>query len=368
MPGDAFPNTTITPSGTVNGVQVLHLDLAGSATDDLGVSAVRVTVEETDSSRYVQPNGTLSATRALLPATLGTPGGTLTTWTLSVNLPTEGDYDVTAIAFDTSDQQDPSSSGAESRYPIYPGDLPPTVTEALFAPSDGAVFTDGRIFVSGRLEDDQSIAQAQVAIRNGAGQYMSSSGHVHEHERQLPHGVPQQPRLAGIELLVHDADDSERDVHGARPRDRSARLHHPGAEPASRLGDGHDEQPAAGRQLHRSAASQNVCTFDGRTSTDENAPTLTYSWNFGSGSGSGPLPTRTYTSANTYTVTLTVRDENGQSGVTAKTVTIVEPTNNVPPVPVINPPACAARVLQHLRRRHRRSERGRHVQLPLELR
>ena len=37
VPGDAFPNATITPSGTVNGVQVLHLDLAGAATDDIGV-------------------------------------------------------------------------------------------------------------------------------------------------------------------------------------------------------------------------------------------------------------------------------------------------------------------------------------------
>ena len=58
------------------------------------------------------------------------------------------------------------------------------------------------------------------------------------------------------------------------------------------------------------SCSQNVCTFDGRGSTDENAPTLTYSWNFGNGrTGSGPVPTRTYTSASTYTVTLTVRDE-----------------------------------------------------------
>ena len=43
-------------------------------------------------------------------------------------------------------------------------------------PTDGTVFTDGKIFVSGRVEDDQQIAQAQVAIRNGLGQYMSSSG------------------------------------------------------------------------------------------------------------------------------------------------------------------------------------------------
>ena len=61
VPGDAFPNGTISPTGTVNGVQVLHLDLAGAATDDIGVSAVRVTVEEQDSSRYLQPNGSLSA-------------------------------------------------------------------------------------------------------------------------------------------------------------------------------------------------------------------------------------------------------------------------------------------------------------------
>ena len=48
VPGDAFPNGTITPTGTINGVQVLHLDLAGAATDDIGVSAVKVTVEERD--------------------------------------------------------------------------------------------------------------------------------------------------------------------------------------------------------------------------------------------------------------------------------------------------------------------------------
>ena len=88
---------------------------------------------------------------------------------------------------------------------------------------------------------------------------------------------------------------------------------------------------------------QNVCSFDGRSSTDENAPTLTYSWNFGQGSGSGPVPTRTYTSPGTFTVTLTVRDENGLSGVTSRNVTISEPTGNLPPIPVIIAPVCVAR-------------------------
>ena len=78
VPGDAFPNGTISPTGTVNGVQVLHLDLAGAATDDIGVGAVRVTVEEQDSSRYLQANGSLSAncsTRHWPVRTLRAPHG-----------------------------------------------------------------------------------------------------------------------------------------------------------------------------------------------------------------------------------------------------------------------------------------------------
>ena len=43
-------------------------------------------------------------------------------------------------------------------------------------------------------------------------------------------------------------------------------------------------------------------------------------------------------------MTLTVRDENGLSGVTSQTVTIVKPAGNLPPVPVINQPSCVARV------------------------
>ena len=36
--------------------------------------------------------------------------------------------------------------------------------------------------------------------------------------------------------------------------------------------------------------TNNVCQFDGRHSTDENATTLTYSWNFGTGQGTTTAP------------------------------------------------------------------------------
>ena len=89
------------------------------------------------------------------------------------------------------------------------------------------------------------------------------------------------------------------------------------------------------------SCAANVCTYDARGSTDENAATLTYSWNFGNGSGSGPLPTRTYTSANTYTVSLTARDEWGVTSTATQIVIISEPPANAAPNAVLNPPACS---------------------------
>ena len=111
-----------------------------------------------------------------------------------------------------------------------------------------------------------------------------------------------------------------------------------------------------------------MCSFDGRSSTDETPATLTYSWNFGNGSGSGPVPIRTYTSPGTFTVTLTVRDENNLTGVTSQIVTIVEPAGNLPPIPVISPPVCTARVCNFSSASSTDPNTGDSFTRPLELR
>ena len=54
--------------------------------------------------------------------------------------------------------------------------MPPTLTDALLAPTEGAAFTDGRILVSGRAEDDQAMQNVQVSIMNSANQYLGSNG------------------------------------------------------------------------------------------------------------------------------------------------------------------------------------------------
>ena len=79
VPGDAFPDTTISPSGTQANLQTLHLDLTGTATDDKGVAAVKVTIQDGDTSRYLQPNGTMQAGFTFLNATLANPGAVSTT-------------------------------------------------------------------------------------------------------------------------------------------------------------------------------------------------------------------------------------------------------------------------------------------------
>ncbi|HTE67506.1 MAG TPA: PKD domain-containing protein, partial [Actinomycetes bacterium] len=341
--GDNFPNGLLNFTGTDSSIEVLHLDLAGTATDDFGVQSVRVSLKDQDTGRYVQPNGTMAAAFATLNATLATPGGTSTTWTLPVDLPTKGEFDVTAFAVDTAGQQD-ISTGATARYLVYPGDLDTSLNETLASPTEGTAFTEARIFVSGRAQDDIGLSRVEVAVVNSASQYMSSSGTFTSTTESWRSAFLNSPGTPGsnysyttpvIPSGAYRVRTRAVDVYGQVqpiPRDVNVTV----SAPAGNLA------PVASFTV---SCNQNVCSFDGRASTDENAPTLTYSWNFGNGrTGSGPVPNHTYTTAGTFTVTLTVRDEYGLTGTTTGTVTIVEPAGNAAPNPVINPPACTGLV------------------------
>ncbi|MBM3675300.1 MAG: hypothetical protein FJW88_10210, partial [Actinobacteria bacterium] len=299
VPGDAYPDGLLDVTGTLTGLTSRHLDLTGRATDDIGVSAVRLTIRDRTTSRYLQPDGTMLSQFAYLDATLSSPGALSTNFARSVDLPVNGDYDVTAFAFDTSNQQDPSTTGATARYQVFPGDLPPTVTENLLAPTEGNVFTDGRIFVSGRVEDDVQIARAEVAIRDAFGRYMASDGTFTSTTLSWRNAFLNSPGspgsnfsyttpvipAGGYTVLVRGVDQNGQGT--PVPSQRGVTVTTPVNAP-----------PVASYTM---SCNQNVCTFDGRSSTDENPTTLTYSWTFGTLTNTGPLPTRTFTGAGTYT-------------------------------------------------------------------
>lgn len=342
VPGDAPPNGLLNVTGTVNGLQSLHLDLAGTATDDKGVAQVRVSLQNQLNNRYLQPDGSTAAAFASLAANLASPGATSTAWTLPVDLPTEGDWAVTAYAFDNAGQQDFSLSGATARYPIYPGDTPPVVLQDLLAPQNGNVFTEGRIVASGRVEDNEQIASAQVAIVDSAGRYMSSSGGFTSTNESWRSAFLNSPGSPGSNYSyttpVIPAGTYTVRVRGV---DQNGFATSPTTDVTVTVQVPVSNPPVAAFTV---SCVQNVCTFDGRGSTDENAAALTYSWAFGNGSGSGAVVTRTYTAANTYTVVLTARDEWGNTGTATQTVTITEPPGNVAPNAVISEPSCAALV------------------------
>lgn len=333
-PGDGPPNTTMSFTAPTDGS--LNVNLSGTAVDETGVASVRVTLQDRDTGRYLQANGTMGVAVAYREATLGTPNGTTTTWSLpQITLPSGGDWRFSAVAWDTRDQQDASAATATWR--IYPGDGPPVLSDTLGQPQTGASFDAGKIVVTGRAEDadDQyaGIANVQVAVVNAAGQYMSSSGTFTSTSPSYRSAFLNSPGSSGSNYsYTTPVIPAGTYTVRVRPVDVNDQIGIERVSTGITVTQPSNTPPVPSFTY---SCEQNKCTFDGRASTDENPSSLTYSWSFGTqGSASGPLPTKTFTAPGTFPVTLTVRDEWQVSATSvAQNVTIVEPSGNVAPVP-----------------------------------
>jgi PKD repeat protein len=332
VPGDAFPNGLLNFTGTDQTPTTLNLDIPGTATDDKGVSAVLISLLDNKTGRYVQTNGLEANGWATLPAVLGTPGATSTTFDLALVLPQAGDYSVTAYAVDTSGQQDPSTVGATARYLVFPGDADPTFDPTLGSPISNTAFTQGVIVASGRANDDVSIAKVEVAIVNSLGQYMGSTGTFTSTTASWRTAFLNSPGSLGSNY-AYTTPVIPAGVYSVsvRATDGNNQVSVPLTVTGITVTLPPNNPPVAHATV---SCASNVCTFDGRTSTDEDTASLSYAWSFGDlGIGTGSVPVHTFTSANTYTVTLTVKDEWGATGTTTLPVTIVAPAGNVAPTP-----------------------------------
>ncbi len=89
----------VVPAGTVT--------FDGAATDDRGVTEVRVAVRDTVAKLWLQANGTWGSAYATRNATLAAPGTPSTGWTLAVTLPA-GSYAVDVRARDAAANIDPT--------------------------------------------------------------------------------------------------------------------------------------------------------------------------------------------------------------------------------------------------------------------
>ncbi len=333
VPGDAFPDGLLSFIGTDQTPTTLHIDLAGTATDDKGIANVRVSLFDNRTGRYVQPNGTLTAGFATLNATVASPGATTTGFTLPVDLPQAGDYSVTAWAVDTAGQQDPSTVGATARYLVFPGDADPTFDPLLGSPLDNAAFDQGRIVASGRALDDVSIGKVEVAIINNLGQYMGPTGTFTSTLESWRTAFLNSPGSLGSNFAYTSPvlPNGTYKV-SVRATDGYGQVSVPRTVTGVTVTKPANLPPVAHATV---SCAGNVCSFDGRTTTDENPPALTFAWSFGDAlTGTGSVPVHTYTSASTFVVTLTITDEWLATSTTTLSVPIVAPVGNVAPTPV----------------------------------
>ena len=304
----------------------------------------------------------------MLPATLASPDATSTTWT----------YRSTCHRAATTTSRPTPSTRSTSRTPPprvprrATGSTPVTCADPDReppVPGRGHHVHDGRIFVSGRAEDDQAMQNVEVAIVDSAGRYMDSSGAFPNTSESWRRRVRHESGHGRVELLLHHARRASGRLHRADAGDRQPRPGHAPRRPSATSRSRTRRATRPRWRTSRCRATRTSARTTVASSTDENAATLAYSWNFGNGTGSGALTKRTYTSANTYTVTLTVKDEWGVTSLpVSKTVTITEPTDNVAPT-TCDQPACVHEPdLQLLRGRVGGQQRRRHVHLQVGLR
>ena len=127
---------------------------------------MNVTLQNTTTGAWLQPNGTFGTSAAVVTATLVNDMVTATGWQVSATLP-NGAYALTATAVDTSTDRRPLTGDADS-FSVSVSTGPDTVAPngILTVPSDGQVFTTRVMTMSGTATDDRDMGEVGVAIRS----------------------------------------------------------------------------------------------------------------------------------------------------------------------------------------------------------
>jgi hypothetical protein len=147
--------------------------IAGDASDDRSVVAVRLVFREDATENYLQDDGSVTSAYNAFQAELETPGEPFTTWSFEVTLP-EGAWRATATAIDDIGQTD--SSFSRRSWDVFPTNEVPTV--AITAPTDGTEFPhQTQLTIEGMASDDGAVDLIEVRVRNDLTRYgMQANG------------------------------------------------------------------------------------------------------------------------------------------------------------------------------------------------
>ncbi len=148
------PNQTLTTTS---------VDLAGTATDNVAVSAVRIAVKNRVTGLWLQADGTWTTTAsAFRLADLANPGAASTAWSLTLALPV-GDYGFSAKAVDTAGLMD--ATVPWNQFQMRSGDTV-AANGTLTSPTANQTIPQGPITLTGQATDDVALGTVKVGIQN----------------------------------------------------------------------------------------------------------------------------------------------------------------------------------------------------------
>lgn len=166
------PDAIVTVPSTNQSFPLGVIPMSGTATDNVGVSKVSVAIRRMGTSQWWTGSAWGSYTK--LPAVLGTPGGTSTSWSYDWPAPATGSFGVSVIAEDAAGNVDPTKPWVTFGVASAPDTIPPNGT--VTSPTPGQRLPTGLKTFGGTATDNVGVATARVAIRNNTtGQWWTGS-------------------------------------------------------------------------------------------------------------------------------------------------------------------------------------------------
>ena len=172
----SFPSPPPAPAASLP-LSVVHF--AGNATDNVGVTSVRVALKRNSDNRWWTGSGSsgFGTTFTQHEVTVTNPGATSTGWTWDwtpkVNN-VAGAYTIQVQARDAAGNIDSSLPNVVFNMTT---EAPDTVAPdtSVTAPGEGATLPSGNVTIAGGATDDRAVSGVKLAIQNGSGQYWTGS-------------------------------------------------------------------------------------------------------------------------------------------------------------------------------------------------
>lgn len=170
------PDATLTSPARNAVLPFAPIQFSGQATDNVGVTSVRIALRRNSDNRWWSGSGTsgFSSGYVMHEAVLATPGGTSTGWTWDWTPRAAGLYTIVVEARDAAGNID----GTKPNVPFEVTSTPPDSTApetVVVSPDEGATVATGTP-ITGTATDDTSVTGVRLTVRNAAGEYWTGSG------------------------------------------------------------------------------------------------------------------------------------------------------------------------------------------------